>query len=68
MWKDFKDEYGKTLTSMWVDEPSFAKVTLPWTEGLPAEYERLWGEGFPVNQLHLLFIDGEGDGVFRLKY
>lgn len=68
MWKEFKDEYGKTIVSMWVDEPSFAKVALPWTHGLPAAYERLWSEAFPMEQLHLLFVDGPGDGFFRLKY
>ena len=68
MWKEFKDEYGKTIVSMWVDEPSFAKVALPWTKGLPAAYERLWSEAFPMEKLHLLFVDGPGDGFFRLKY
>ena len=68
MWKDFRDEFGKTIVSMWVDEPSFAKVSLPWTGILPQTYAELWGEAFPMDRLHLLFVDGEGDREIRLKY
>ena len=68
MWKDFRGEFGKTIVSMWVDEPSFAKVSLPWTGILPKTYESLWGEAFPMDRLHLLFVDGEGDRMLRLRY
>ena len=68
MWRDFKDEFGKTIISLWVDEPSFAKTSLPWTEGLPAAYRELWNEDLPMEKLHLLFIDGEGDRLLRLRY
>ncbi|MBQ3080433.1 MAG: hypothetical protein IJC48_10635 [Clostridia bacterium] len=68
MWKDFKDEFGKTIISMWVDEPSFAKTSLPWTRRLPEKYSELWNEVFPYHKIHLLFTDGEGDKLFRLRY
>lgn len=68
MWSEFKEEYGKTIVSMWVDEPSYAHVSLPWTGILPEIYEKLWGEPFPMNKLHLLFVDGEGDRILRLRY
>ncbi len=68
MWSEFRDEFGKTIVSMWVDEPSFSKVSLPWTGILPKTYEELWNEAFPVNRIHLLFVDGEGDRLFRLRY
>ena len=68
MWKEFRDEFGKTIVSMWVDEPSFAKVSLPWTGILPKTYQALWGEPFPMDRLHLLFVDGEGDRMLRLRY
>lgn len=68
MWKDFKEDFGKTILSVWVDEPSFRKVSLPWTDRLPDTYAALWGEAFPMDQLHLLFVDGEGDRLLRLRY
>ncbi len=68
MWGEFREEFGKTIVSMWVDEPSFRKVSLPWTGILPKTYEALWGEAFPMNKVHLLFVDGEGDRLLRLRY
>lgn len=68
IWKDFKEEYGKTIISVWVDEPSFRKVSLPWTADLPSAYEQLWEEAFPMDKIHLLFTDGEGAPLFRLRY
>ena len=68
MWKDFRDAYGKAVPSMWVDEPSYAKATLPWTKNLPKAYQALWGEEFPFASIHLLFADGEGDGLFRVRF
>ncbi|GHU73577.1 hypothetical protein AGMMS49992_12620 [Clostridia bacterium] len=68
MWKEFKDEFGKTIISMWVDEPSFRRVALPWTEKLPAKYSQLWGEPFPMNQIHALFVDCDGAEEIRLRF
>lgn len=68
MWKDFRKDFGKVITSVWVDEPSFRKVSLPWTGILPATYQALWGEPFPMDKVHLLFTDGEGDRLMRLRY
>lgn len=66
MWADFRDEFGKTITSVWVDEPSYGRADLPWTHGLPDAYERLWNEKFPTERIYLLFEDG--DGAERLRY
>lgn len=68
MWREFRDEFGKTIVSMWVDEPSFRNVALPWTARLPEAYAQLWGEELPLNKVHLLFVDGEGDRLLRLRY
>lgn len=68
MWRDFREAFGKTIQSVWVDEPSFRKVSLPWTGLLPETYAALWGEAFPMEKIHLLFTDGEGDRLMRLRY
>lgn len=38
MWSSFRSEFGKTIVSMWVDEPSYAHVSIPWTPALPEAY------------------------------
>lgn len=68
MWREFRQDFGKTILSVWVDEPSYARVALPWTARLPEAYEALWGEPFPMEKIYLLFEDGEGDGLLRLRY
>ena len=68
MWREFRQDFGKTILSVWVDEPSYARVALPWTARLPEAYEALWGEPFPMEKVYLLFEDGEGDGLLRLRY
>ena len=68
MWQDFRNEYGKTIRSVWVDEPSFLKTTIPWSDNLPKAYAEIWNEEFPMEKIHLLFVDGEGDRIFRLRY
>ncbi|MGD1001480.1 MAG: glycosyl hydrolase [Candidatus Brocadiia bacterium] len=42
-WRRFKSEFGKTIVSMWVDEPHFNPPHIPWGDGLQAAFERQWG-------------------------
>ena len=42
-WRRFKREFGKTIVSMWVDEPHFNPPHLPWGDGLQTAFERRWG-------------------------
>ena len=42
-WRRFKREFGKTIVSMWVDEPHFNPPHIPWGDRLQAEFERQWG-------------------------
>jgi hypothetical protein len=42
-WRRFKREFGKTIVSMWVDEPHFNPPHMPWGDGLQAAFERQWG-------------------------
>ena len=58
-WKDFREEFGKTIVSVWVDEPSFKAASLPFTKELPKAYEALWKEPFAWDKVHLLFTDDD---------
>lgn len=68
MWRDFKEDFGKTIVSVWVDEPSYAHVSLPWTKGLPKAYKSLWNEDFPFDKVYLLFENGDGAERVRYRY
>ncbi|MBI4978858.1 MAG: hypothetical protein HZC28_15375 [Spirochaetes bacterium] len=68
MWKRFRDDFGTTVQSVWVDEPSYGHVSMPWTGRLPAAYRSLWGSDFPMDKIHLLFEDGEGSATLRHHY
>lgn len=68
MWAEFRSEFGKTIISMWVDEPSYARVSLPWTKQLPDAFRELWGYDFPLGKLHLLYVDGDGDKALRHQF
>ena len=66
MWKDFRTEFGNTIVSVWVDEPSYRKVHLPWSDRLPEIYENLFLKPFPYEKIYLLFEDG--DGAYEMRY
>ncbi len=68
MWSSFKAEYGKTIISVWVDEPSFMKTELPFTKDLPKAFYELWGYELPLDKIYLMFEDGEGCETLRYHY
>lgn len=39
----FGDQFGKTISSIWVDEPHFNPPQIPWGDVLQAEFEKEWG-------------------------
>lgn len=43
MWSEFSDEYGKTIISVWVDEPRFENRYLTWTSDLGEIFENKYG-------------------------
>ena len=67
MWADFSDEYGKTILSVWVDEPSYDGAYLPFTPGI----ERLWRENFGEDfaaGVWKLFFGSDDSETFRYRY
>ena len=56
MWKEFSHEYGKTIISVWVDEPRFNKKYLTWTPSLDDDFKKHYGYGL-VENIPLLYND-----------
>ena len=67
MWEEFSDEYGKTILSVWVDEPSYNGAYLPWTPQLEHLFFRRWGYPLP-EKVWMLYFDGEGCETVRYHY
>jgi len=66
-WVRFKDEFGKTIVSVWVDEPHFIPPDLPWTEKLPEQFQKMWGYNIQ-EKVELLFIDKDDYRTVRYHY
>lgn len=65
LWQPFSAEFGKTVRSVWVDEPSYHAEYLPW---FPA-FSRVFSDtyGFDIRpELYKLYCD-EGD-FRRIRY
>ena len=67
MWREFEDEYGKTVLSIWVDEPSYNGSYLPWTPKLEGIFAEKWGYSLSQN-VWKLFYDSEDSGKVRYHY
>lgn len=67
MWEEFSNEYGKTIISIWVDEPSYSDRFLPYPKNLENAFYNSWGYHLK-DKLHLLFIDEEGYQTTRFHY
>ena len=56
MWDEFSDEYGKTIISVWVDEPRFENRYLTWTSDLGDIFENKYG--YPIEpEIPSLYLD-----------
>lgn len=65
VWQDFRDEFGKTIFSAWVDEPSYSREGLPWNGCLVEEYRRMWN---CEPEVAPLFHEMPGCGEARFRY
>lgn len=67
MWSEFEDEYGKTIISVWVDEPSYSWLYLPYPPKLEELFEKTFGYSLEEN-IWKLYLDGEGAETLRYHY
>ncbi|MBR2354055.1 MAG: hypothetical protein IKA76_06110 [Clostridia bacterium] len=67
MWRDFEEDYGKTICSIWVDEPSYAEEYLPFPRGFSHRFRERFGYDL-TEKLYLLYFDEEGYRTVRYHY
>lgn len=67
MWTDFEDEYGKTILSIWVDEPSYSSDYFPYPDGIEEAFEKRWGYSLKDN-IYKLYFDEDGYRSVRYHY
>ena len=67
MWADFADEYGKTILSVWVDEPSYNGFYLPFTPDLDELFSARYGYALS-QQIWKLFFDAPDAATVRYHY
>ena len=66
-WKEVSSEYGKTIQSVWVDEPSYAIEYLPYPRGIEERFLAKWGYSLKEN-LYKLYFDVENYKSVRYHY
>lgn len=55
LWKDFSEEYGKTIEGLWVDEPRFENTYLLWEENMEEIFFHKYGYSITDNIPSLYF-------------
>ena len=65
MWQEFSEHFGKTIISVWVDEPSYSRDGIPWSSVLVEEYRKMWGT---LPDPAPCFHDMPGCGEARFRY
>lgn len=67
LWQPFKDEFGKTISSIWVDEPSYHGEHLPWYESFDRVFFEKYGYDIKSN-VYKLYRDVEDYKKIRYDY
>jgi len=66
-WKALKDKFGTVCRSVWVDEPDFGYIDLPWTNELENAFQSEYGYDIK-DKLYLLFMDEDGCRKVRYQF
>ncbi|MBQ8409009.1 MAG: hypothetical protein IJY39_09115 [Clostridia bacterium] len=67
VWREFAGDFGMTILSIWVDEPSYVDTHLPYPLGIEKTFEERWGYSL-IDNLHKLFFDAPGYKTVRYHY
>ena len=59
LWQEFSDEFGKTVNSIWVDEPSYRADFLPWSDFIDRTFRDTYGYDLKEKVNFLYFDDGD---------
>ena len=66
-WRAFSADFGKTVLSVWIDEPSYPSLHLPYPLGIEEKFADRFGYSLADN-VDALFIDREGYKKVRYDY
>lgn len=58
LWQPFSSEFGKTITSIWVDEPSYHSQYLPWSSTIDKAFFNTYGYDIKKEVYKLYFNVG----------
>ena len=67
VWREFKPYFGNVIRSIWVDEPSYPRMKVPWSEFLAEAFRERWHYD-PKEHWTKLFTDEEGAETFRCHF
>lgn len=67
VWSDFKDDFGKTILSIWVDEPSYKGEFLPFPRCIEDKFYSRYGYSITEN-IPSLYYDIDGYETIRYHY
>ncbi len=67
MWQEFREYFGNTVESIWVDEPSYNQSYLPWSADMRDIFIKRYGYDL-FDKVNLLFEDGEECEKVRYDY
>ena len=67
VWQEFTPYFGNVIRSIWVDEPSFPRMKVPYSEFLAEAFVERW-QYDPQAHLSKLFTDEDGAETFRYHY
>ncbi len=67
MWQEFREYFGNTVESIWVDEPSYNQSYLPWSADMRDIFIKRYGYDL-FDRANLLFEDAEGYEKVRYDY
>lgn len=67
MWTEFEDEYGKTIMSIWVDEPSYSGEYIPYPLGFAEQFKARWGYDIK-SRVYQMFLDEDDYKTVRYHY
>lgn len=65
MWQRFRTHFGNTVVAVWIDEPSYPSIHLPYPCGIEERFLERYGYSLRENADALFF---DRDGYYKVRY
>ena len=66
-WEEFREYFGTTIHTMWVDEPLVRSTSIPYPEGIEKHFKDRWGYDITDHLEELFFQKGDYQKI-RYQY